>query len=164
MLSQIIKFIEDAQLAKPQIQKLADKVSGNFILIIHILALLVFLFWFFIGYDLFFVSGAQFMLSSISLYSSRFSFRHVVEHNRTDYFLSLCRGISHAERHRGWHSQRSRTRHFDKRRRCSGARVKSQYGYFRQNWHLNQRQTRRNKYIECRIVERRSNTANSRLG
>ncbi|MEK7104850.1 MAG: heavy metal translocating P-type ATPase [Patescibacteria group bacterium] len=67
MLSQIIKFIEDAQLAKPQIQKLADKVSGNFILIIHILALLVFLFWFFIGYDLFFVSGAQFMLSSISL-------------------------------------------------------------------------------------------------
>ena len=67
MLSQIIKFIEDAQLAKPQIQKLADKVSGNFILVIHILALLVFLFWFFIGYDLFFVSGAKFLLSSISL-------------------------------------------------------------------------------------------------
>lgn len=67
MLSQIIKFIEDAQLAKPKIQKLADKVSGNFILIIHILALLVFLFWFFIGYDAFFTSGAKFLLSSIAL-------------------------------------------------------------------------------------------------
>lgn len=67
MLSQIIKFIEDAQLAKPKIQKLADKVSGNFILVIHILALLVFLFWFFIGYDVFFTSGAQFLLSSITL-------------------------------------------------------------------------------------------------
>ena len=74
MLSQIIKFIEDAQLAKPQIQKLADKVSGNFILIIHILALLVFLFWFFIGYDLFFVSGAQFLLSSISFSTVPFQF------------------------------------------------------------------------------------------
>ncbi len=67
MLSQIIKFIEDAQLAKPKIQKLADKVSGNFILIIHILALLVFLFWFFFGYDIFFASGSTFLLSSIVL-------------------------------------------------------------------------------------------------
>jgi len=67
MLSQIISFIEEAQLAKPQIQKLADKVSGNFIFIIHILALAVFLFWFFIGYDAFFVLGAKFLLSSISL-------------------------------------------------------------------------------------------------
>ena len=67
MLSQIIKFIEDAQLAKPKIQKLADKVSANFILVIHILALLVFLFWFFIGYDIFFTPGSQFLLSSISL-------------------------------------------------------------------------------------------------
>ncbi len=67
MLSQIIKFIEDAQLAKPKIQKLADKVSGNFILVIHVLALLVFLFWFFVGYDLFFASGSAFLLSSITL-------------------------------------------------------------------------------------------------
>ncbi|MEK7478453.1 MAG: heavy metal translocating P-type ATPase [Patescibacteria group bacterium] len=67
MLSQIIKFIEDAQLAKPKIQKLADKVSGNFILVIHILALVVFLFWFFIGYDTFFTFGTKFLLSSITL-------------------------------------------------------------------------------------------------
>ena len=67
MLSQIIKFIEDAQLAKPKIQKLADKVSGNFILVIHVLALLVFLFWFFVGYDVFFALGSKFLLSSIVL-------------------------------------------------------------------------------------------------
>lgn len=67
MLSQIIKFIEDAQMAKPQIQKLADKISGNFILVIHILALLVFLFWFFIGYIAFFSPGTAFLLSSVTL-------------------------------------------------------------------------------------------------
>ncbi len=69
MLSQIIAFIEEAQLAKPKIQKLADKVSANFILIVHILALLVFLFWFFVGYDYFFTAGSKFLLSSIVLSS-----------------------------------------------------------------------------------------------
>ncbi len=69
MLSQIITFIEEAQLAKPKIQKLADKVSANFILIVHILALLVFLFWFFVGYDYFFTAGSKFLLSNIVLSS-----------------------------------------------------------------------------------------------
>ncbi len=66
MLSQIIEFIEEAQLAKPKIQKLADKVSSNFILIVHIIALAVFIFWFFVGYDYFF-AGGKFLLSSIVL-------------------------------------------------------------------------------------------------
>ncbi len=69
MLSQIVKFIEEAQLAKPKIQKLADKVSANFILIVHVIALLVFLFWFFAGYDLFFAAGSKFLLSSTVLSS-----------------------------------------------------------------------------------------------
>ncbi len=69
MLSQIIAFIEEAQLAKPKIQKLADKVSANFILIVHIFALAVFLFWFFVGYDYFFTAGSKFLLSSIVLSS-----------------------------------------------------------------------------------------------
>ncbi len=69
MLSQIIRFIEDAQLAKPKIQKLADHVSANFILIVHILALAVFIFWFFVGYDFFFTPGSKFLLSSIVLSS-----------------------------------------------------------------------------------------------
>ncbi|MCZ7399654.1 MAG: heavy metal translocating P-type ATPase, partial [Candidatus Methanoperedens sp.] len=49
-LSQIIKLVEDAQTRKAPIQKLADIVAGHFILAVHILALLTFFFWFFIGF------------------------------------------------------------------------------------------------------------------
>ncbi len=52
-LSQIIKLVEDAQTQKAPIQKLADIVAGHFILAVHILALLTFLFWFFIGFEKF---------------------------------------------------------------------------------------------------------------
>lgn len=50
-LSQIIKLVEQAQTTKLPIQKLADIVAGHFILGIHILALITFAFWFFLGYD-----------------------------------------------------------------------------------------------------------------
>ncbi len=52
-LSQIIKLVEDAQTRKAPIQKLADIVAGHFILAVHILALLTFFFWFFIGFEKF---------------------------------------------------------------------------------------------------------------
>jgi Cu+-exporting ATPase len=52
-LSQIIKLVEDAQTRKAPIQKIADVVAGHFILAVHILALLAFFFWFFIGYERF---------------------------------------------------------------------------------------------------------------
>jgi Cu+-exporting ATPase len=58
-LSQIIKLVEQAQTTKLPIQKIADKVAGNFILAIHILALTTFLFWFFLGYR-FFYDGTMF--------------------------------------------------------------------------------------------------------
>ncbi len=67
-LAQIIKLIEDAQAAKPKIQRLADKVAGRFILAVHVLALFTFLFWFFIGYGQYF-RGGTFLLSSVSLFS-----------------------------------------------------------------------------------------------
>ncbi len=54
-LAQIINLVEQAQTSKPPIQKLADWVAGHFIFSIHVLALMTFLFWFFIGYDLFFL-------------------------------------------------------------------------------------------------------------
>ncbi|CEP67510.1 Cation-transporting P-type ATPase [Moorella glycerini] len=66
-LAQIIKMVEEAQASKAPIQKLADFVAGHFIAGVHILALVVFLFWFFIGYDAFFRPDSRFILSPYSL-------------------------------------------------------------------------------------------------
>ncbi len=66
-LAQIIKLVEDAQASKAPIQKLADWVAGHFILGVHILAVAVFLFWFFFGYQLFFDPNSSFMLSPYRL-------------------------------------------------------------------------------------------------
>ncbi|MDD4332368.1 MAG: copper ion binding protein, partial [Methanosarcinaceae archaeon] len=49
-LAQIIKLVENAQTEKPPIQRVADVFAGNFIVAVHIIALLAFFFWFFIGY------------------------------------------------------------------------------------------------------------------
>ncbi|MEM2237812.1 MAG: heavy metal translocating P-type ATPase [Candidatus Caldarchaeum sp.] len=54
-LAQIINLVEQAQTSKLPIQRLADWVAGHFIFSIHVLALATFLFWFFIGYDVFFM-------------------------------------------------------------------------------------------------------------
>lgn len=66
-LGQIIKLVEDAQASKAPIQKLADWVAGHFILGVHVLAVLVFIFWFFFGYQRFFDPTSSFMLSPYSL-------------------------------------------------------------------------------------------------
>ncbi|MBI5035042.1 MAG: copper-translocating P-type ATPase [Chloroflexi bacterium] len=66
-LAQIIKLVEDAQASKAPIQKLADFVAGNFILGVHVLSLTVFVFWFFIGYRLFFDPNTGFVLSPYTL-------------------------------------------------------------------------------------------------
>jgi P-type Cu+ transporter len=66
-LAQIVKLVEDAQASKAPIQRLADLVAGHFIAGVHILSLLVFLFWFFIGYEVFFQPGGRFILSPYAL-------------------------------------------------------------------------------------------------
>ncbi|MCL5045431.1 MAG: heavy metal translocating P-type ATPase [Actinobacteria bacterium] len=66
-LAQIIKLVEDAQGSKAPIQKLADIVAGQFILGVHILALIVFGFWFFLGFDLYFNPASRFILSPYTL-------------------------------------------------------------------------------------------------
>ncbi len=66
-LSQIIKLVEDAQASKAPIQKLADWVAGHFILGVHLLAIVVFGFWFFIGFRLFFDPNSSFILSPYKL-------------------------------------------------------------------------------------------------
>ncbi len=66
-LAQIIKLVEDAQASKAPIQKLADWVAGHFILGVHLLAVVVFLFWFFLGYQIFFDPNSSFILSPYKL-------------------------------------------------------------------------------------------------
>jgi Cu+-exporting ATPase len=68
-LSQIIKLVEDAQASKAPIQKVADLVAGNFILGVHLLSLLVFLGWFFVGYHYLFTPDTSFILSPVNLAS-----------------------------------------------------------------------------------------------
>ena len=66
-LAQIIKLVEDAQASKAPIQKLADWVAGHFILGVHMLAVAVFVFWFFFGYRMFFDPSSAFILSPYKL-------------------------------------------------------------------------------------------------
>ncbi|HEX7974785.1 MAG TPA: heavy metal translocating P-type ATPase, partial [Anaerolineales bacterium] len=66
-LAQIIKLVEDAQASKAPIQKLADWVAGHFILGVHMLAVLVFVFWFFFGFRMFFDPSSRFILSPYML-------------------------------------------------------------------------------------------------
>lgn len=49
-LAQIIRLVEAAQTTKAPIQRIADVFAGNFIVTVHIIALLAFFFWFFFGY------------------------------------------------------------------------------------------------------------------
>jgi len=66
-LAQIINLVENAQSSKAPIQKLADLVAGHFIMGVHVLSLIVFFFWFFVGFDLFFSPGGRFLLSTGTL-------------------------------------------------------------------------------------------------
>jgi Cu+-exporting ATPase len=66
-LSQIIRLVEEAQTTKAPIQALADRVAGHFILAVHVLALAVFLFWFFVGFDLWFTEDTRLILTPYKL-------------------------------------------------------------------------------------------------
>ena len=67
VLAQIIQLVENAQASKAPIQKLADWVAGHFILGVHMLAVAVFIFWFFFGYRMFFDPNSSFILSPYKL-------------------------------------------------------------------------------------------------
>ncbi len=62
-LAQIIKLVENAQASKAPIQRIADLVAGHFITGVHVLALVVFIFWFFLGYDLWFRPDSRFLMA-----------------------------------------------------------------------------------------------------
>jgi Cu+-exporting ATPase len=48
-LSQIVNFVENAQNNKPEIQRLADKISGIFVPIVVVVAIATFALWFLVG-------------------------------------------------------------------------------------------------------------------
>lgn len=48
-LAQVIEFVEKAQLAKPDIQRYADKISGIFVPVIVAVSILTFVLWFIFG-------------------------------------------------------------------------------------------------------------------
>ncbi len=48
-LGKIVSLIENTQISKPPIQRLADKVAGIFVQVVIVIALLTGLFWFFFG-------------------------------------------------------------------------------------------------------------------
>ena len=68
-LAQIIKLVEEAQATKAPIQKLADVIAGRFMLGVHTLALAVFLFWFFYGFNQWFDPDSRMILSPAVLSS-----------------------------------------------------------------------------------------------
>jgi len=63
MLAQIIKLVEDAQGSKAPIQRLADKVSGIFVPVVILIAIMSFLFWYLIGPQFFDLPFTPFIFS-----------------------------------------------------------------------------------------------------
>ncbi|MDW8119465.1 MAG: heavy metal translocating P-type ATPase [Chloroflexota bacterium] len=69
-LAQIIRLVEQAQTSKTPLQRLADRVAGQFIVWVHGLALATFLFWYFIGYPLWFAPDSRLLLTPYTLASA----------------------------------------------------------------------------------------------
>ncbi len=67
VLAQIVKIVEQAQTTKLPIQRLADWVAGHFITISLMISLAAFAFWFFIGYDAFFLPRGWVFLPTFQL-------------------------------------------------------------------------------------------------
>ena len=62
-LAQIVRLVENAQASKAPIQRMADRVAGVFVPAVISIALITFLFWFFIGISMFNVTQPQFIFS-----------------------------------------------------------------------------------------------------
>lgn len=111
-LSQIIKMVEEAQTSKAPIQTLADKVAGNFTIGVILLATGVFLFWFFIGYVLWFVPEGQFMLTPYTLAEvGVFGFATLISMTTIIIACPLCRWTCHSGSHYGRNRKSGRKRY-----------------------------------------------------
>ena len=102
-LAQIIRLVETAQTTKAPIQRVADIFAGNFIVAVHIFALLAFFFWFFIGYWRYGV-GVSASLGGISPFPLFPAHRHYSSCN----LLSMCGWACNTCSHNGGYRQRRR--------------------------------------------------------
>ncbi|HEY9908693.1 MAG TPA: cation-translocating P-type ATPase, partial [Thermosynechococcaceae cyanobacterium] len=75
-LAHIIALVETAQTRKAPIQKLADTVAGYFTYGVMAIALLTFLFWYFIGFNLWDIGGEVAMSGSHALIHSHLASSH----------------------------------------------------------------------------------------
>lgn len=66
-LAQIVKLVEDAQVAKAPIQRLADRVSAIFVPVVITIALVAFLTWYFLGVPAF-ASGEPAFTFSLTIF------------------------------------------------------------------------------------------------
>lgn len=66
-LAQIVKLVEDAQVAKAPIQRLADRVSAIFVPVVITIALVAFFAWYFLGVPAF-VSGEPAFTFSLTIF------------------------------------------------------------------------------------------------
>jgi len=69
VLAQIIKLVEDAQGSKAPIQRYADRVSAWFVPMVLSLAIIAFVFWFFVGSNLWPSPSGPFIFSLITMVS-----------------------------------------------------------------------------------------------
>jgi Cu+-exporting ATPase len=63
MLSQIVRLVEDAQLSKAPIQRIADRVAAYFVPIVIGVATISFLYWYFFGFFAFSIDNTRFAFS-----------------------------------------------------------------------------------------------------
>ena len=125
-LAQIIKLVEEAQTTKAPIQALADRVAGHFILGVHALALAVFLFWFFVGYDLWFDAGHEARADALLAGRPRsVRLRAADLGDGAGHLVPLRGGAGDAGGDDGGHGQGRRVRHpVQGRGRCRGERAR----------------------------------------
>ena len=63
MLSQIVRMVEDAQLSKAPIQRIADRVAAVFVPIVIVVATVSFLYWYFFGFFDYTIENTRFAFS-----------------------------------------------------------------------------------------------------